>query len=485
VLFTFNDVLANPDLGLDSPPLEAVALDERTVRLELPGPLAYEFLGPLAADAPILPRHRLAGALAARDPADAFAKAWSPNASTEDVVGLGPYRLSRVRRSGNPFFGEQVTALELTRNPVYWKTDPDGTGLPYADALTLVLVPGEGAALEAFEKGQVDLLRLDRDQAAELAGASDVRLLGDDPAVGVDFLAFNQDVDDEGLRALFRDVRFRRAVAHALDREAMLARAPDLAPFLVPRHGFVHPRLPVFDAAAITRFETDLGRANALLDAIGLRDADGDGLRERPDGEPLEIELITNEGNELRAAAGAWLAERLGELGLDVSFDPIAFDRLVQRLDLDNRQPRYQMLLVRFGADDSPLTDDSVACLFASEGDCHLFRFSDADGPPDKTQRRLDELFQALGSTPLPEQQAAWSELQRLVSEDLGLIPLWSERVTFAARFGVHNAEAWVPARWPPCFGRNDATVRDPVGGRFIAPLRVIEPATSLQRNTP
>ncbi len=185
-----------------------------------------------------------------------------------------------------------------------------------------------------------------------------------------------------------------------------------------------------------------MSQANALLDALGLRDADGDGLRERADGQPLEIELITNEGNALREAAGAWLAERLGELGLDVSFAPLAFDALVQRLDLDGRRPRYQMLLVRFGADDSPLTDDSVECLFASEGDCHLFRFSDAEQAADETQRRLDELFQALGSTPLPEQQAAWSELQRLVSQDLGLIPLWSERVTFAARPGIRNAEA-------------------------------------------
>jgi len=444
VLFTFNDVLGNPALELDTnaPPLEMVALNERIVRLELPGPLAYELLGPLATTAPILPSHKLADVVAARDPADAFAKAWGVNAPAEEVVGLGPYRLGRVRKGGNPFLGQQVVALELARNPFYWKTDPDGTGLPYADALTLVLVPGEGSALEAFQKGQVDLLRLDRDQAAELAGASDVRLLGEDPAVGVDFLAFNQDAEDEGLRALFRDVRFRRAVAHALDREAMLAHAPELAPFLVPRHGFVHPRLPVYDAEATTRYETDLSQANALLDALGLIDVDGDGLRERPDGRPLGIELITNEGNELRAAAGAWLAERLSEVGLDVTFAPIAFDQLVQRLDLDNREPRYQMLLVRFGADDSPLTDDSVSCLFSSEGGCHLFRFSDAEGAADETQQRLDQLLSELSATPLPEQQAAWSELQRLVSEDLALIPLWSDRITFAARPGIHNAEA-------------------------------------------
>jgi hypothetical protein len=84
-----------------------------------------------------------------------------------------------------------------------------------------------------------------------------------------------QTVTDPDKRALFRDLRFRRALSIALDRDEMNAvfyfgRAS-------PRQTTVIPSSVFYDPAEAAR----------LLAELGLVDRDGDGLRELPDGRPF------------------------------------------------------------------------------------------------------------------------------------------------------------------------------------------------------
>jgi ABC-type transport system substrate-binding protein len=146
---------------------------------------------------------------------------------------------------------------------------------------------------------------------------------------------------------------------------------------------------------------------------------------------------ITNEDNPIRVAAGRLYAQNLAEVGIKVDFRPLPFARLVERLNLEEKRPDYQAMIVSFGIEDSVLDPGYLFCLFHSRGGCHIYRFSDAQGEDlSEAQRRIDSILEDPGATP-----EVLVELQRLLTEDLPLIPLWSKRVVTAHRGEVQNVQ--------------------------------------------
>ena len=100
----------------------------------------------------------------------------------------------------------------------------------------------------------------------------------------------NYNHEDRKLRDLYWDVRFRHALSYAINR-------PEMNQTIyfghgVPRQVTVHPTSSYFEqefADAHIQYDPDL--ANSLLDEIGLKDIDDDGLREYPDGSKLTITM--------------------------------------------------------------------------------------------------------------------------------------------------------------------------------------------------
>ena len=457
VLFTLVDVLQNEEL-LESlreagvnvsppPPFRVVKLDEHTLIIELEFPIADRVLADLAQFVSILPRHKLADTVRSLNPnaaTDAFVQAWGLNTPPDQIAGLGPFRLREVKKTGIPFISERIEAIVLERNPFYWKVDLAGTQLPYVDRFRQVFVRDDEEALEALTRGEIDLLSVGLPEVAELGGAAGVELVVDGPELSVTFLSFNQDVGDPDLKGLFRDVRFRQAVAHVIDRASLVRGVPEAEPFLSARESFVHPLSPFFSEEATFTFETDFAKAEALLGEIGLQDMNGDGILEFPSGRPVAFELITNDDNPVRVAGGSILAEGLSQIGIRVDFRPVPFGDLVRLLDLEGRRPGYQAVIVRFRTFGSLLSPDYLRCLFHSQGGCHIQRFSDAQGQDlPAAQRRIDEIFEAWESpdTGPQERVQLLRELQEVLSQDLSLIPLWSERITTAVKPDVQNTQ--------------------------------------------
>src|SRR5262249_9160635 len=125
VLFTFqavydavtHSVLADP-LMVGGKPLQAAAIDARTGTVTFPSAFAPGLR--VLSELPILPKHKLEGALKA----GTFAGTWSLSAAPSDIVGLGPFVLQEYQP------GQRIV---LARNPNYWRKDASGTALPYLD----------------------------------------------------------------------------------------------------------------------------------------------------------------------------------------------------------------------------------------------------------------------------------------------------------------------------------------------------------------
>jgi peptide/nickel transport system substrate-binding protein len=423
VVFTFNEVLFNPEVQSNKaswrvagrfPKVEA--LDEQTIRITMPA--AVPGLLSLIASVPILPRHLLAEAVAAGE----FNRAWGVDTPPEKIAGLGPFRL----KSYTP--GQQVV---LERNPFYWKADPNGTQLPYLDRIVLPIVSDDNVRLLRFINGQTDIyppraedLPLIRARASEGFRV----LVSPAGTVDINAFAFNQDAADPNLRRLFREVRFRQAMAYAADREAMIS--TNLNGLGEPRYGpGIDPTYWIGDQPDFPSYPFDLGKAAALLDELGLKDTDGDGVREFPPGYPnpgvpVQFNILTVQGSSVLTSDALIYSADLGKIGLKAAVTPVNFNTLVDRL-IGSRPPDYQVARISLGGGGDP---SFLREIYSSQGGLHFWKFSDALGEelPD-WQREVDRLLEEQAiALDMNRRFELLSQFQVLVAENQPLIFLYN-----------------------------------------------------------
>jgi peptide/nickel transport system substrate-binding protein len=183
------------------------------------------------------------------------------------------------------------------RNPYYHRIDANGRQLPYIDRLIMNVADGKILAAKAGA-GEVDL----QARGLNFANYTFLRQAGKrndfetrlwSTARGSQIaLHPNLNTNDLGWRALFRDVRFRRALSLAVDRREInqvvyFGLAIEGANTLLPASPLYRPEY----RTAWHRF--DLKAANELLDEIGLTKRDERGIRLLPDGRPMEIVIET------------------------------------------------------------------------------------------------------------------------------------------------------------------------------------------------
>lgn len=185
----------------------------------------------------------------------------------------------------------------FVRNPYFHRVGPQGRQLPYIDKVVMNIASSKIVPAKAGT-GESDL------QARYLRFGDYTFLKSNEATGGFRTLLWrtgkgsnmalfpNLSVTDPGWRALMRDVRFRRALSLAVDRNEI--NQVIYFGLAFPAQNTVLPQSPLHRpeyAAAWAEFDPD--RANALLDEIGLVERDSEGLRLLPDGRPMEIIVET------------------------------------------------------------------------------------------------------------------------------------------------------------------------------------------------
>ena len=187
------------------------------------------------------------------------------------------------------------------RNPYFCMVDPEGNQLPYIDRYQRKHVANKEVLNMAIIAGNTDIqgqvLSIDDYPLYvehEEEGNYNILLL---PAWQdqLQIFLFNLAHEDEVLRKILQDVRFRRAMSLAFDREHIkesvfmgTGRPAQVAPR--PSSDFYEEGMEESYA------QYDPEQARKLLDEMGLVDTNDDGWRDRPDGEtlliPFEFSLI-------------------------------------------------------------------------------------------------------------------------------------------------------------------------------------------------
>ena len=433
VLFSFeavyDEALGSPvgdSLLVGGEPLAVEAPDTRTVVVTFPAAF-----GPglrLLDNLMILPRHLLAPLLAD----GSLASAWGVTAAPDEIVGLGPFVLD-----------EYVTGQRMvfTRNPEYWRQDADGVRLPYLERLTVEIVPDQNAEILRLEAGEIDFtiseVRAEDYTSIERAvETGQLQLFDRGISLDADFLWFNLTARRalaDASRPWLRRPEFRRAVAHAVDREAFgntvyLGLAD-------PIYGPVTPGNRTWFSPDAPRYPFDRGQARALLAELGLTDRDGDGQLEDAAGEDVRFTLLTQRGNTARERATAVLQADLGQIGLTVDVVPLEVGALIERI----LEADYDAVYFGTLASD---TDPAVNLdYWLSSGGFHPWNPSQAS-PATEWEARIDALMQQqVASHDRDERVRLFADVQKIFGEFLPAVYFSAPHAYFAVSARVRGIQ--------------------------------------------
>ena len=190
-----------------------------------------------------------------------------------------------------------ATRFVGVRNPYFHRVDTSGNQLPYVDRVVLSVSEPKLISAKAAS-GDVDLqVRAIKLQDAtflkENETRSDYRTLLWPTVKGSQFVLYpNLNASDPEWRDLLRDVRFRRALSLAIDREEI----NDVLYFGIATEGnnTVQKQSPLFKEEYRTRWATlDFEKANELLDEMGLTERNENGIRLTANGQELSIIVET------------------------------------------------------------------------------------------------------------------------------------------------------------------------------------------------
>jgi peptide/nickel transport system substrate-binding protein len=341
--------------------------------------------------------------------------------------------------------GEQVA---LIANENYF----DGTVMP--EGYIYVNLPDANVLVESFIAGETNVI-----DGPAVARRQEVRDSGaqvyDYPGNAWDYLAFNladpnnpqNGLDangnpiDQGNHPIFGDVRVRSAIAQAVDVDAIIDAAvfgegERMTSFIIPASWAYNSELPpiAFNPEA----------AAALLEEAGWIDDDNDpstprvasGAMFAEDGAALTFTLYTNEGNTRREAIGVVIQDYLAQIGIQVDFQTIEFNTL---LDIMDSQTFDTFILGwRNGYPDDP----DATQLFSPASDV-VGAGSNMTSYSNDAFMELNNQAKSLAGCDPAERAPLYYQMQEIFQQDLPYMPLFAINGMYAAGANVNGFDPY------------------------------------------
>ncbi len=221
---------------------DVVKIDQYKVRLIMkkPTPIALEFLaGPLL----IYPNEYYASA--------------GPDGMGMQPVGTGPYKVADFKP------GESI---EFVRNDGYFAASPKGR--PTIGKIRQRTIPDNNTQIAELLSGTVDWIwKVAADQAKRLNERDNINVVNEQ-TLRIGYLSFDSS-NRTGNDSPVNDVRVRKAIAHAIDRDAIVSQLIGGSSEVV--HAACHPQQFGCEQA-VARYEYDPARARELLAEAGYPD---------------------------------------------------------------------------------------------------------------------------------------------------------------------------------------------------------------------
>jgi len=245
----------------------------------------------------LVPHHAVAGS--------DFCDDWN----TAAWPSSGPFVLEEWVRDGSD------RHIRFVRNENYWKTDAGGNQLPYLDAVQFEFIPEADQLLAAFSDRRVDVINpppfwpeipVERWAAA----GADIQLL---PGPVWEHFNFQFGPNNRNPESLNAYLEFRQAIAHGLDRRALMDDAG--YDWLDVSDGFLDRFTVAATARPWSQYAYDPDLARELL-AIACDKAQRDCAADPP-----QIVYSSTSNAEFRPAIADQLADQLAAIGITVTLE--------------------------------------------------------------------------------------------------------------------------------------------------------------------
>ncbi len=239
-----------------------------------------------------------------------------------------PDKVAGMPAAAHPTLESHIVIAETTEgrhfvaNPYFFMVDTAGNQLPYINEHDEIFVSETEVRL-------LKLMNAEADYKTQSLSLDDAPLLLENqeagnftvdikPQIRTGTFAFNVTSEDLAKREIFSNLKFRQAMSVAINR----AEINEVAFFGLgtPIQYIPFSPLPSFVTEDMAQHyaQYDPAMANALLDEIGLVDADGDGSRDLPNGDPLVLNLqFATQG------ISAKLVELVGQAWMDVGVNTV------------------------------------------------------------------------------------------------------------------------------------------------------------------
>jgi ABC-type transport system substrate-binding protein len=317
----------------------------------------------------------------ALEPAHIVAEEWVERRGNDfdrEPLGTGPFVLLKWAE------GKEIT---LVRNPSYWET-----GKPYVDGIAIDLTLSRSDALARLKSGAIDALGYGLSSDERLPLSTDPVWQGqlrEGPLLAAAYLSMNM------RKKPFDDVRVRRAVSWAIDREKLADLQSGSGQALWQ---YYPSSLPGHESGK-TYHGFDRARARAALRKAGY-----------PDG--LTTTLHVPEGELNRTTLEALKAD-LAAVGIRVRLKTVSSDRYRRLL----RDGDVTLGVIRWRAD-LPDPGDWMSAMYGEGGAGNASHWSDA---------RIEALQDEADSLTDPEARLQeYQRLQRDVAAGAPYVPLFT-----------------------------------------------------------
>ncbi len=275
-----------------------------------PDPHTAEII--LSAPAPFL-LHSLAGSESPMVPKHIYAdKRFDTNPANIAPIGTGPFRFKEWARGSHIIY---------ERNADYWDKPK-----PYVDRLVVRFFPDAGGRVAAIETGNIDLAPMTPVSVNELnrlRALPNIRF----ETNGYQYFNYFARLEFNLERDQLREPKVRQAIAHAIDREAILR----LAWFGYGKmmDGPISSTLARFHTDEVSTYAFDPKKAEQLLDEAGYKRGQ-DGVRFR-----MNIEYIPNALGDTYRRTAEIIKQYLANVGIELTIRSSDFSAYLKRVYTD------------------------------------------------------------------------------------------------------------------------------------------------------
>lgn len=346
-------------------------------------------------------------------------------------IGSGPYVYDEWKT------GEQVV---LRRSASFWNEGKDTWNPSYIERLLYKVVNDRSSAVVALKNGEIDFMEYvpaaKFTEEVDTVATPFLRKHAFETQA-YSYIGFNMD------RTVLADARVRRAVAHCLDREALIKQV--VRGLAVTVNTPIYQQRPEYDAT-VASITFDAGEAKRLLAQAGWADSDGNGVLDKQINglrTPLAFSFMINAGNEMREAIAITLAEDLRKVGIKMEIRKLEWSVFLENL----RSRQFDMYIGGWVND--PIPSDPYQIWHSSQignkGSNYVgFRNSRADQLLEMNRNEFDET----------KRIAYMKEFQQIVAKEQPYVFLWSPLYPSVYNTRLQNVKysmvrpGYLPTQW-------------------------------------